>query len=37
MHGTGSVSKGAIKTWLSGVELWHHINGAPWLGSTELQ
>jgi len=36
-HGTGSVGKGAIKTWISGVELWHHINGAPWLGGAELQ
>jgi len=37
MHGTGSVAKWAIKTWLSGVELLHHINSAPWLGGTQLQ
>ena len=36
-HGAGSVGKGAIKTWLLGVELWHRINGAPWLGGAELQ
>ena len=36
-HGAGSVGKGAIKTWLLGVELWHCINDAPWLGGPVLQ
>jgi len=30
-HGASSVSKGAIKTWLLSIELWHRINDAPWL------
>src|SRR5882724_10400327 len=37
LHGAGSVGKGAIKTWLLGIELWHHINDAPWLGGEALQ
>ena len=37
MHGAGSVSKGAIKTWILGLELWHRINSAPWHSGTELQ
>ena len=36
-HGAGSVGKGTIKTWLLGVELWHHINDASWLGGPVLQ
>jgi len=28
MHGAGSVGKGAIKTWILGLELWHRINSA---------
>ena len=36
-HGAGSVGKGAIKTWLLGIELWHHINNAPWLGGAVLK
>jgi len=36
-HGAGSVGKGAIKTWLLGVELWHRINDAPWHGGAVLQ
>src|SRR5882672_7291178 len=36
-HGAGSVGKGAIKTWLLGIELWHCINDAPWLGGAVLQ
>ena len=35
-HSTGSVGKVVIKTWILGVELWHHVNGAPWIGSAEL-
>jgi len=26
-----------IKTWLLGIELWHHINNSPWLGEAVLQ
>src|SRR5882724_5967595 len=36
-YGAGSVGKGMVKTWLSGLELWHRINSAPWHGGTELQ
>jgi len=36
-YGAGSVGKGTVKMWLSGLELWHRINSAPWHGSTELQ
>jgi len=36
-HSAGSVSKGMIKTWLLGIELWYHINDAPWLGGAVLQ
>jgi len=36
-HGAGSVGKGAVKTWVLGLELWHRINGAPWYGGAELQ
>jgi len=35
--GAGSVGKGTIKTWLLGVEFWHHINNAPWLSGPVLQ
>jgi len=35
--GASLVSKGAIKTWLLGIELWNHINDAPWLGGAVLQ
>ena len=35
--GAGSVGKGAIKSWLLGVDLWHHINHAPWFGSSDLE
>src|SRR5882724_9087798 len=37
MYGAGSVSKGVIKTWVLGLELWHRINSAPWHGGAELQ
>jgi len=36
-HGAGSVGKGALKTWVLGLELWHRINSAPWFGGAELQ
>ena len=36
-HGAGLVSKGTIKTWLLGIELWHCINDAPWLSGAVLQ
>src|SRR5882724_2801359 len=36
MRGAGLVGKSAIKSWLLSVELWHHINSAPWHGSVEL-
>jgi len=36
-RGAGSVGKGAIKSWLLGVELWHRINHAPWFGSSDLE
>ena len=36
-HRAGSVGKGAVKTWVLGLELWHRINGSPWYGGTELQ
>jgi len=35
-HRVGSVSKGAIKTWFLGLELWH-CNSSPWLRNEELQ
>ena len=35
-HGAGSVGKGAITCWLSSLELWHTINGTPWLGKPHL-
>jgi len=31
--GMGSVSKGAIKSWLEGIHMWHEVNDAPWYGS----
>ena len=31
-HGTGHIGKGSLINWLTGLELWHTINGAPWLG-----
>ena len=29
-HRAGQVGKGALCSWLSGIKLWHMINGAPW-------
>jgi len=28
---TGSVSSSTLRHWLLSLELWHEINGAPWL------
>jgi len=36
-HGAGLVSKGVIKTWILGLELWHHNNSALWHRGAELQ
>jgi hypothetical protein len=36
-RGTGSVRKGAMQAWLEGLELWHHINHAPWFGGKALK
>lgn len=35
--GTGSVSKHTVSSWLSGLEMWHSINGAPWHGGRILK
>ena len=35
-HGAGKVRKGTLLSWLFGLELWHTINGAPWLGKSRL-
>ena len=35
--GARSVGKGAIKSWILGIELWHRINNAPWNGGPALQ
>jgi len=29
-RGAGTVAKGAMDQWILGLELWHHINNAPW-------
>jgi hypothetical protein len=29
-QGAGSVSEHTVSSWLSGLEMWHSINGAPW-------
>ena len=34
---TGSVSSSTLHHWLLGLELWHEINGAPWLGRSTLK
>ena len=36
-HGVGIVGKGAMVTWLQGLELWHAINNAPWHGARHLK
>ena len=35
-HGAGRVGKGTLLSWLSGLQLWHVINGAPWNGGACL-
>jgi hypothetical protein len=35
--GAGSVAKGAMEQWILGLELWHHINNAPWRGGRLLK
>ncbi|KAF8226454.1 hypothetical protein L208DRAFT_1161189, partial [Tricholoma matsutake] len=35
--GAGSVSKHTVSSWLSGLEMWHSINGAPWHGGRILK
>ena len=32
MHGAGCVGRGTLLSWLSGLQLWHVINGTPWDG-----
>jgi len=34
---TGSVSFSTLHHWLLSLELWHEINGAPWLGHSTLK
>ena len=36
-QGDGSISKGTICQWVSGLKLWHQINDAPWLGRAILE
>src|SRR5882724_1462664 len=36
-HATGSVSSSTLRHWLLGLELWHRINGAPWLSHSTLK
>ena len=36
-HKTGSVSKGTICQWVSGLKHWHQINNVPWLGGAILE
>jgi hypothetical protein len=26
------VGGGTVKSWMSGVKAWHHVNGTPWEG-----
>ena len=35
-HGASRIGKGTLTSWLAGLELWHSINNAPWLGRTHL-
>ena len=35
--GAHKVSATTIKHWLLGLELWHTVNGAPWLGASALK
>ncbi|KAJ6605156.1 DNA breaking-rejoining enzyme [Mycena vulgaris] len=34
--GAGQVSAGTVSSWLSGLQLWHQVNGAPWYGGDIL-
>ncbi|KAJ7491103.1 hypothetical protein FB451DRAFT_1023570 [Mycena latifolia] len=34
--GAGHVASGTVGSWLSGLQLWHQLNGAPWLGGEIL-
>jgi hypothetical protein len=34
--GAGQVTEGTVASWLSGLEMWHSINGYPWPGSQIL-
>ena len=35
--GAGSVGVGTMRSWLFGLELWHVVNLAPWLGAAHLK
>ncbi|KAJ7610653.1 DNA breaking-rejoining enzyme [Mycena polygramma] len=35
-YGAGHVAAGTVSTWLSGLQLWHSINFAPWHGAALL-
>ncbi|KAJ7716208.1 DNA breaking-rejoining enzyme [Mycena metata] len=35
-YGAGHVASGTVSTWLAGLQLWHAVNFAPWLGDTLL-
>ncbi|KAJ7473479.1 DNA breaking-rejoining enzyme [Mycena latifolia] len=34
--GAGHVASGTVGSWLSGLQLWHQLNSAPWLGGEIL-
>jgi len=36
-HGAASISASTMKHWLLGLDIWHKINGAPWLGQSTLK
>jgi hypothetical protein len=36
-YGAGHVASGTVSTWLSGLQLWHTINFAPWRGDALLK
>jgi hypothetical protein len=36
-YGAGQVAEGTIASWLSGLEMWHSINTAPWQGGRILR
>jgi len=35
-HGAGKVGHSSLATWLLSLEIWHLLNGAPWLGGAQL-